>query len=461
MKLNNILTLSLVAFMSTSCGLSTPKVDAKNALEKANETIKAPPSWSNQELIRKASQMPIEWLDGFNDPIMMKLVQEGRKNNNNLKVAAANMDISWLMAEKSGSALKPSVDVSLSGAKTGTKNGSSDSANLGVKLGWEVDVWGRIQNGVDAATASAQAAEADYKFAQESLSANIAKTYLKVIDAKLQAKLIQQNLTILKKTMRITQLRYDNGLSSGQDIALNRANLASAKEQLIKIEGSKRNALRSLELLLGRYPDASIEIPNILPTLPSSPPAGLPSELLQRRPDLVSAERSVAAAYDMTAQAQAARLPQFALTTTLSEASSDLSKILNPANLTWQLAANIVAPIYDGGRRKIDVEISTKKQEQAVTSYVQTALEAFSDVETNLDQGRVLAKRETALEEVLKHSKKAYRIANFRYKEGEIGLLDTLQIQQQTITAQSNLISVKRLELEQRINLYLALGGKW
>lgn len=127
----------------------------------------------------------------------------------------------------------------------------------------------------------------------------------------------------------------------------------------------------------------------------------------------------------------------------------------------YQVASNLLVPLLDGGKRKIDIEIATVEQKQAVANYAQTALTAFSEVENNLGQGTVLANRETALSEARKQSDKAYSIAKLRYKEGETELLDTLQIQQQAISAESNLLSIKRTQLEQRINLYLALGGSW
>ncbi len=269
---------------------------------------------------------------------------------------------------------------------------------------------GRLKSGVDAATASAQSAEADYVFARQSLSANIAKSYLKVIETKQQTDIARKNKSILTKTMRITQAKYDNGESSAQDVALNRAQLASIEQQLISLKGSQRNALRVLEVFLGRYPNATIEIKDILLQLPP-PPAGLPSELLERRPDIVSVERKIAAAYNITYQAKTARLASFSLTSEVRNSSSSLSDILNPSNLLWQLAANIVTPLMDGGKRKIDVEIATVEQKQAVSNYVQTALTAFSDVENSLDQGNTLAQEETALLEVLTESNKAYNIA--------------------------------------------------
>lgn len=456
MKLSQFTPL-LIALLTTSCTLFTPNEDSQQAVKQAIET---PESWAI-----KAEQYDdsTQWLETFNDPMMLKLIAEGKANNFDLRVAAGNMDKAWLLAKQSGAALKPNADLSLGRADSGSVNAGSSSGNFNVNLqvSWELDVWGRIRAGIDATTASAQAAESDYHFALHSLSANIAKTYLKAIEAKLQADITRKNLSILNETMRITQVKYDNGLASGQDIALNRANLASAQEQLLKIEGSQRDAMRALEVLLGRYPNANLEMPAALPDLPRPPPAGIPSEMLERRPDIVSSERKIASAFNATAQAKAARLPKISLTSNIGGTSSSLADIISSPNVAWQLGSNLVVPLFDGGKRKIDVEIATVEQKQAIANYAQAALTAFSEVENNLDQGTVLANRETALNDALKQSNKAYSIAKLRYKEGETELLDTLQIQQQAIKAESNLLSIKRTQLEQRINLYLALGGSW
>jgi len=457
MRITKLIALSVVALLVTSC-VTTQREEREQAIEQAIET---PASWAADSA--ENAESPTRWLESFNDPMLLKLIEEGKANNIDLQMAAGNMDKAWLLAKQSGAALKPITDLSLGRTQSGSADGGVSNSNVtvGLQVSWELDVWGRVRSGIHAAEARAQAAEADYIFAQHSLSANIAKSYLKVIEAKLQADITRKNLTILEKTMRITQVKYDNGMSSAQDVALNRANLASAQEQLVTIEGSQRDAIRALEVLLGHYPNAALEIPNVLPDLPPSPPAGIPSEILERRPDIVSAERQIASAFDATDQARAARLPSFSLTSTVSGASSSLSDVLDPTNVAWQLGANLLAPLFDGGRRKIDVEIATVEQKQAISNYAQKALTAFSEVENNLDQGRVLADRETALLEVQTQSNKAYRIAEIRYKEGESDLLDTLQIQQQAVAAESNLLSIKRSQLEQRINLYLSLGGSW
>ncbi len=457
MILKPIISLSVIVLLTASCSTTS----SERIEQTASGSLETPEKWTVSSGEKR--EVPSQWLASFNEPALLKLVDEGLANNKNLLVAAGNMDKAWLLAKQSGSSLKPTADLSLSGAQAGRASGGAPntSASVGLQVSWELDVWGRIRAGVEAAEARAQVAQADYIFAEQSLSANIAKTYFKVIESKLQEGIARKNLEILQKAMLITQTKYDNGTTSAQDVALNKANLAVAREQLVTIEGSKRDAVRALEVLLGRYPNAELEIPNELPILPPSPPAGIPSGILERRPDIVSAERQIAAAFNATDQARAARLPRFSLTSSVNGASDSLSDVLDPANVAWQLGANLMAPLYDGGRRKIDLEIATIEQKQAVANYAQIALTAFSEVETNLDQGRILENREMALIEAQSQSAKAFRIAELRYREGESDLLDTIQFQQKAISAESNLISIQRSQLEQRVNLYLALGGSW
>jgi NodT family efflux transporter outer membrane factor (OMF) lipoprotein len=420
-----------------------------------------PAAWSTA--LSENVKGPENWLQEFADPKLMALIKEGQNNNLDLKMAAGNMDTAWLLAEKSGVALQPNVNLAINGGQSGSVDGggSTSSFGVGLQVDWELDVWGRIRSGSTAAEAQAQASQADYLFAKHSLSANIAKTYFKVIEAKLQAKITTENLAVLEKTMNITQVKYDNGLLTGQDVAVNKVNLANASEQLITTQSAKREAIRALEVLLGRYPDASLDIPDVLPDLPAPPPVDLPSSVLERRPDIIAAERQVAAAYSATDQAKAAQLPRFSLSGNLGGSSDSLSNVLSPSNVAWQLASNLLVPLFDGGARKIDVDIANVEQQQALDNYRKSALSAFSEIEQNLDNGHDFASREKALNEAYLESEKALKIANIRYQEGENELLDTLQIQQQAMSAKSSLLSIKRSQLEQRVNLYLALGGSW
>ena len=212
---------------------------------------------------------------------------------------------------------------------------------------------------------------------------------------------------------------------------------------------------------MGRYPGAELEVRESLPEVPPPPPAGLPSELLERRPDIVAAERRVAAAFNATNQARAARLPTIGLTGNVGGASSSLSDLLDPANVAWTAGANLLAPLFDGGRRREAVEIATADQEQALAAYGQAAINAFSEFEANLDQGAVVQQRISDLQDAAAEAENAFRIARLRYEEGEEELLSVLSIQQRVIGAKSSLSNANRLLLEQRVNLNLALGGSW
>ena len=431
------LPMVAVAGLLTACSAAPSREAIETDVDKAveSESPNSPEQWGTQS---DAGAVQVGWIETFNDPALTKLVTEAQANNRDLTAAAASVDRAWALARQAGAALSP--DISL--AATGGRSGSADSSrptttnlNLGLQVSWEADVWGRLRSGQRGAVASAQAVEADYRSAQYSLAAATAKAYFTAIEAKVQTGIARETVEILEETQRIVNVKYDNGMASAQDV--------------------------SLEALLGRYPGADLEVRESLPDVPPPPPTGVPSELLERRPDIVAAERRVAAAFNATAQSRAARLPTVGLTGELGGASDSLSDLLDPANVAWRLGANLLAPIFDGGRRREAVEIATAEQEQALAAYGQAALNAFSELETNLDQGVVVAQRAVDLEEAAREADKAFRIASLRYEEGEEDLLSVLTIQQRVINTKSALSSVERLLLEQRINLNLALGGSW
>ena len=420
------------------------------------------------ETWRTATQggpIQVGWVASFNDPVLTALVAEAQANNLNLAAAAAGVDQARALARQAGASLTPDLNLSLGADRGGRLDnggaGAATSLNAGVQVSWEADLWGRIRSGAAQAAASAQAAEADYRFAQYSVAANTATAYFAAIEANLQTQIAQESLEALADTQRIVEVQYNEGVASAQDVALSRSDLAAAQDQVVTAEGASRDALRALELLLGRYPGADLAVRSTLPAVPQSPPAGVPSELLQRRPDLVSAERQVAAAFNAVNQAEAARLPTLSLTGSLGGASGELSNLLDSSNVAWSAGTSLLAPLFDGGRRRENVVIATAQQEAALAQYADTALRAFSDVESSLDQGGVLSNRERALQEAADQAAEAYRLAELRYKEGESSLLDLLTIQQRVIGTRSSLSSVQRLLLQQRVNLNLALGGSW
>jgi NodT family efflux transporter outer membrane factor (OMF) lipoprotein len=420
-----------------------------------------PPEW---QAAADSGAVQAGWVETFNDASLTALVLEAQANNRDLAGAAANVDRAWALARQAGAALAPDVSIAAGAGRTGGIDSSrptTTNLSLGAQVSWEIDVWGRLRSGQRSAVASAQAVEADFRSAQESLAAATSKAYFSAIEANIQAEIARETVEILEETLRIVTVKHENGMASAQDVSLARSDLAVARERLTTVEGSFRDALRALEALLGRYPGADLEVRETLPVVPPPPPAGLPSELLERRPDIVAAERRVAAAFNATNQARAARLPTISLTGNVGGASNSLSNLLSSENVAWTAGTNLLAPIFDGGRLREGVRIATAEQETALAAYGQAAITAFSELETNLDQGVVVQQRIVDLEEAASQAENAFRIARLRYNEGEEDLLNVLTIQQRVISARSSLSIAERLLLEQRVNLSLALGGSW
>ena len=462
MQIKTLLAATCLTAFLAGCVSATTREDA--AIASRDAVPAAPFDWTSVQ--QSVGDVQVGWIDAFNDPLLVKLVREAQANNIDLRAAAANVDRSVALARQAGAALKPQVNLLAGGSEAGvldSPQGATSSGNVSTSLqiDWEADIWGRIRSGQQAAVASAEAARADYTFSQYSLAAGVARGYFVAIESGQQESVAQQTVDALNETARIVQVQYDNGFASSQDVALSRSDLASAQDTLTAAAGAKRDALRALEVLLGRYPAADLALRSDLPAAPPPPPAGVPSAILERRPDLIAAERQVAAAFNSLDAAKAARLPSLSLTANIGGSSEELSNLFDPANVAWTLASNLLAPLIDGGQRQAQVEVSTAEQEQAIAAYAKAAQTAFSEVEGALDSGVVLRERLVALNEASDQANEAYRIASLRYEEGETALLDVLQIQQRVFAADSSRVNIERQLLEQRVILNLALGGDW
>ena len=228
---------------------------------------------------------------------------------------------------------------------------------------------------------------------------------------------------------------------------------------LREIELGRDQAVRGLELLMGRYPAAAAAITPTLPGQPEAVPAGLPSSLLERRPDVIAAERRVAAAFNRVGEAKAARLPIISLTTGVSAISSELFLLKDHTNPVWNLGANLVAPLYKGGALKTQVEIRTAEQRQAVAAYASIGLRAFGDVEIALAAEAAAREREAILLQALADHQRAFDIVRTQFRVGSTDLRFVTQRQLALNATQAALIRVQAEQRIQRVNLYLALGG--
>jgi NodT family efflux transporter outer membrane factor (OMF) lipoprotein len=396
------------------------------------------------------------WIKNFNDPQLWALVEEAVSvQNPNMRLLSSQIDRAAASAELAGSALKPTVG--LAGDLSGTAGDdavSGGSAGLGLVISWEADVWGKVRAGAAAADENLRATVADFEYARQSLAAQTTKTWFLATELQLQVELARETVDLLTELLRLVETKFNVGQVSMQDVYLTRADLSSAQEALRQAISGQKAVQRALEILLGRYPSAEVETASELMPVPPPIPVGIPSNIIARRPDLVAAERRVAAAFYLTEQARLAKLPSFNLTAGVGGSTGLDDAIVD-------LGAGIFAPIFTGGALEAQVEQATADQEAAIAVYGQTLLRAFEEVETSLTNEALYQEREEYLQAVVDDSRRAYELSRIQYDVGQIDLLSVLLMQTKWIGARVGLIHVKNERLEQRVNLHLALGGSF
>jgi multidrug efflux system outer membrane protein len=416
-----------------------------------------PPGWKGNSGL--AQPVVDRWLDSFNDPALVALVDEALAYNADLKVGAARVEQAAGYVKVATASLFPAVGVLAHGGDKSGGGGGLQGVFLNASL--ELDVWGRIRYGQAAAQAQYASADADFAYARQSLAALTAKSYFLATEASLQRSIAQEMLRASEDLLRIAQDRLRIGPGDEQAVAEARANVGSFRDTLRQVDYSRDQALRALELLLGRYPAAEIAVAEQLATMPPPVPVGLPSDLLERRPDVIAAERRVAVAFDRVEEAKAALLPRISLTAGGSHVSSELLVLKDHSNPVWSLGANLLAPLYQGGALLAQVDIRTAEQKLAVADYARIAQRAFNDVEGALSAEVSLRDRDAILVENVKDNQRALDLAQIQYKVGKIDLRVVEQRQLALYSARTSRLHVQSEQLAQRVNLHLALGGSF
>jgi len=401
-----------------------------------------------------------DWLATFSDAQLESLVAEAMEYNADLRVAAARAEQAAGYVKAAGGSLWPAV----TGLGKGGGEMSGDDSGLEgwlVSATWEIDLWGRVRYSKRSAKEQYESTEADYVFARQSLAALVAKSWFLATEASLQRGLLTEAVAASAKLQELAEQRQRVGIGNELDIATARVTAQNYKDSLRQVELAYEQALRALELLIGRYPGAEIVVPSEFRELASEVPAGVPSELLERRPDIIAAEKRVAAAFSRVQEAQAARLPKISLTGSISDLTSDLFLLQDRDNPVWSAGGQILAPLFTGGTLKAQVEIRTAEQKQAVAQYVKTVLNAFGDVENALSSELALRQREEILTAATTDAGRALELAQTRYRVGSGDLRSVQQQQVAYLSAKMNLLRVQSDKRVQRVNLHLALGGNF
>jgi multidrug efflux system outer membrane protein len=474
--------------MLASCALHHPPSGANILTDAARAQI--PSQWSGGH--RSGPVVP-NWISTFHDPELTRIVEEAIIYNPDLRAAAARVEASRAAVRVAASSLYPRIAAKILGERQGQELGgnidrgieppslggvpgvdnsggsaldtSVDSSSqrwvygLGVGAAWEADVWGRVRSKKAAAQAESDALAYDYEYARQSLAAAVARAYFSTIEASQQAANAQEILSYYGEASRLADVRKEQGHASDFDLAQIKARTASAQDALYIAQAARAQAIRAIEVVTSHYPAGRLATRNSFPGQPRAVPAGLPAQLLERRPDIIAAEHRFAAAFHRVNEAKAARLPRFAISGVGGLGTAQLDGIGTLNAFTWSLAAGITQPIFFGGELKAQQDIRTYEQKAAAASYTATALRAFEDVENALANDYYLGKREGALTEVVENSSTSVKLGGEQLEQGQIDTFTTLRLAGENLAAKVELTKIRASRLRERVNLHLALGG--
>jgi NodT family efflux transporter outer membrane factor (OMF) lipoprotein len=454
MRAKSLVVVTAAALAAAGCAIQPPpRADELRPL--ALPHVDVPAAWkaagtATPEGVRD------DWVRTFGDPQLDALVREALLYNADLGVAAARVEQAAAYAKLSGSVLYPAVNLM---GRGGSKDGGDALSGLGLFATWELDLWGRVRSEREAGRYQLEAATTDEEYARQSIAAQVTKGWLLAIEARLQRAIAADIVRLSGQQLDLARDRLRVGSGDETDVALAQATLLGARDAARQIDLAYEQALRSLETLLGRYPSAAVEVAAALPPMPGPVPVGLPSELLERRRDVVAAERRIAAAFNRVAEAKAARLPRIALTASATTLSSDTFVLQNSSGIIASVGANLAAPIFNGFALQAQVEIRSAEQKIAIAEYGRIGARAFSEVESALSSGFAADERVAILQQSVVSNARALELAQIRYR---VGSGDLRAVTQQTLSLYAARTSLLRMETErrvQRVNLHAALGG--
>ncbi len=436
--------------------------------------VPAPPAYK-EPAPQAASTAPAgtDWWNVFNDSTLSDLETQAIAANPDVQIAVARVDQADAVRRSVHSSQLPTVTAGASVSRNreaqqrpnnGNTSGKAATYNdiqVPLSLSYEIDFWGRIRRMVQSATASQQATEADLRFVRLSVAASVASDYYTLREADAEIKILQTTIVDLERGYEITNNQFRRGLISELAVRQAQTILDQTRARIEALHIQRSQSEHVIAVLLGR-PVAGFSIAEAS-TLPLPPviPAGVPADVLGRRPDIASAERLAAAASAQIGVAKAAYLPQFSLTGLAGYESTNPASLLNWQNSIASLATSAVAPVFTGGRLKANVDQAQASYRQSVSQYEKTVLIAYQEVEDQLAALHYLSRQFDAENNAVTDAMRAEEIANNRYKAGLVSYLDVVFAQQTLLSNQEISTQVQGQRMTATVALIRALGGSW
>jgi len=460
---------ALLCLAVAGCGFFPPLGSKRLQKDLATLHDTAPPRWAALPGITQSAATG--WLDDFGSARLKALVAHAVAQNPDLKATAARVEQAQAQMTQAGASLFPTLGVSGSAARNQSPGdqrfaginriANRFSANY-LNVSWELDFWGRVADTRRAAKAGSEAAVEDWHAARLSLAASTVQTAVTLTEAESLLALAESNVATRKVQLGILERQLDRGIDPDRvalDVSLSRADLARAESTVQQRRATADATRRTLETLLGGYPAGLERGLGTLPALRRGIPAGLPSEMLLRRPDLRAAERRVASALASESAAKKAMLPAIRLTGNGGRTSQEMAQLIRPETAIWNIAGQVSQTLFQGGALKAGIDLQKGRYQELLHTYAGRALTAFREVETALAAEEFLLQQQSALERATTEAERAEKLALGQYEKGLSEVLTLLDARQRAFDARSTLTSVKAQRLRNRAAVHLALGG--
>ena len=457
----HIASTLLVVLSLAAC--TTPITSAPVSME-VPASFKEAKEWGLWKTTRPdAANVPDDWWTLFNDTALNELQKRVLVGNENLKASAAQVEVARAALGSARATGSPSVGVTAGSTNSVLPGGISATTakSLAANASWELDLWGRVAGSVSGAQARLRASSADLAAARWSVQALLTQTYFSLRSSEAQALLLERSVTAYQRSLELTQNRYAGGIASAADVAQATTQLRSTQAQLIESQSNRAQLEHAVATLLGQ-PAATFALPRtaVLPIAPPVP-VQLPSDLMQRRPDIAAASARVAAANAQIGVAQSAFFPAISLSANAGFRGADLLNIISAPNLFWSLGPTLAATLFDGGARKANEESARASTTQATASYRQTVLTALQEVEDNLVVAASLEEQSALQTDALSAAQRNLDITNNQYKAGTVSYLNVVTAQATALASERALLDVRNRRLAATAVLLKNLGGRW
>ena len=413
------------------------------------------------------------WWEIYGDSDLDALVEEFNRNNQTVAQYEAQYRQAQALVRSSRGALFPSLDLSVGKTRSAQGTGSSSSSlsnnssgirntyNAQLGVSWEIDLWGKLRETVNANEASAQASFADLAAIRLSLQAELVQNYLQLRVIDQHKRLLEATVAAYARSLRMNENQYRAGVAGPNAVAQARTQLKSTQADLIDLAWQRAQYQNAIAVLLGKAPaDFALADSKTLPALPPIPLA-LPSQLLERRPDIASAERKVMAANATIGVARAAYFPDLNLSMSGGYSSSSLSNWIALPNRYWSVGPSLAMTLFDAGRRGAEVDRTVAVYDQTVAQYRQTVLDGFKEVENYLVQLKVYGDEAMVRQQALEAARESLRLTENQYRAGLISYLDVVNVQTTALSNERSVLTLLQGRLLASVQLIAALGGGW